>query len=348
MGDFQRKINSRLRCWESQNNSGFLRKDWKIPVLREKNYLVEDYDLDGDAPKQFIRVYFYKKGGVIRRDRPSTWIPYIAKTGSKWYPHESVIEYLINRIGQNLGLQMNSVKLFWINSQIRFLSRFFLLEDEELIHGAEICGDYLQDHKLAKEIADDRKTARELFTFEFIEEAIKSVFPTQSEFLLEGLVQILTFDAIVGNNDRHFYNWAVIRTVKKTAHKPVLAPVYDSSRGLFWNFSEQNIKKHHKNLNNPSFNKLRNYIEGAGPRICIEGDDALNHFELMSYLISYKKAYAKRIESLSSLACQKKVHKLLDAEFRDLFSIERFELIKWVLDSRFKRIRQIVNKNHHA
>src|SRR5690606_25903737 len=162
-----------------------------------------------------------------------TWVSYIAKTGEKWYPHESVVEYMINRIGQVLGLNMNEIGLYRINGQIRFLSKYFLNRKiESLTHGAEICGEYLDDIELAREISNDKTTSRELFTFEFITEAILHKFKSESENILLDLVKLITFDALAGNNDRHFYNWGVIVSKKKTTDKPRLAPIYDSARGL--------------------------------------------------------------------------------------------------------------------
>lgn len=91
---------------------------------------------------------------------------------------------MINRIGQVLGLRMNEIMLARINGQIRFLSKFFRNSTEILIHGAEICGDYLSDRDMAAEIANSKATARELFTFEFITAAIASVFPRHSAHII--------------------------------------------------------------------------------------------------------------------------------------------------------------------
>lgn len=250
-----------------------------------------------------------------------------------------MIEYLINRIGQVLGLEMNKVKLYRINNQIRFLSQYFLEQNETLIHGAEICGDYLEDRALAEEIANDKTTARELFTFEFIEEAIKDVFPVESEELLKSLVYILTFDAIVGNNDRHFYNWAVIRSLSKSGPPPRIAPVYDSSRGLFWNFKEEKVHRYLQNINNPSYKKFSAYLNNACPRISVENDKEINHFKLISYLSSYNRAYRDIVLSMSSSQNEEKVIRLLEKEFKSLFSDKRYVLTVLLIRKRFDIIR---------
>ncbi|HEX5153196.1 MAG TPA: hypothetical protein VFW07_17215 [Parafilimonas sp.] len=61
--------------------------------------------------KQFIKAYFYSEDSIVRKSSSGSWPSFIAKTDAKWYPHESIIEYMINRIGQVLNVNMNEVKL---------------------------------------------------------------------------------------------------------------------------------------------------------------------------------------------------------------------------------------------
>lgn len=334
-----KELSGKLRCETSENYSGKILKEGAITILSESEYYVEDFDLDGDAPKQLIRAYIFSRNSKVRKKNPRTWHKYIAKTAVKWYPHESVIEYMINRIGQEMGLRMNDIGLFRINGQIRFLSRYFLKSDEVLIHGAEICGDHLQDRKLAHEIANDKKTARELFTFEFVKESVEAVFPGFSDILLEDLVRIIVFDAVVGNNDRHFYNWGVIRSTEKSAESPLIAPIYDSSRGLFWNYSDGNIVKISKALRNSSSPQLDAYIKGASPRISIEGDQEIDHFKLISYLSSSNKRYHRIISELSGVDREYSVISMCRKEFGGWFTRERSHLIELVLKKRFQIVR---------
>src|SRR5689334_16515143 len=132
-------MHGKLRVESSENDSGKFLNLFSIPLIKETEYFVKNYKLDGDAPKQFIKVYEYCPDSGIRKNNPESWVPYIAKTAEKWYPHESVIEFMINRIGQALGLNMNEIRLARVNGQVRFLSKFFRNSSEILIHGAEIC-----------------------------------------------------------------------------------------------------------------------------------------------------------------------------------------------------------------
>lgn len=329
----------RLRKEKSINFSGKILNPGRIPTLKEDHYLVRDIALDGDAPKEFIKAYFFEHGSLVRKRHPRTWKAFIAKTAEKWYPHESVIEFLINRIGQELGIKMNGTRLVCANEQIRFLSEYFLQSDEILIHGAEICGAYLEDLEMAKEIANDKRTAREMFTFEFIESAIRTLFPTSASELLESLVEMITFDAVVGNNDRHFYNWGVISNTKKSTIAPRFAPVYDSARGLLWNFSKENVVKMYED-HCKNGRKTLKYIKRACPRISIESDSTINHFKLISFLKKYNEDYNFIIEKVASPENQKKAIAMIRQEFSPFFTLERQILIVQILKQRFEKTRK--------
>lgn len=332
-------LKTKLRIENSKNYSGEIVNQSLILRLKESDYYVENQPLDGDAPKQFIRAYFFKEDSGVTKRNPKTWNAYIAKSAEKWYPHESVVEYMINKIGEKLGLYINEVDLLQINTQIRFLSKYFLNKNETLVHGAEICGQYLDDVDLAAQIANDQFTARELFTFEFICDAINSVFPGHCNEIILSLVKMITFDALTGNNDRHFYNWGIISNKKTTGRMPRFAPLYDSSRGLLWNMSDESIIDFQNALKSNG-KKIIKYIENASPRISIEGNSSINHFDLVGFLKKHKAEYKVLIEELASPAKEKWVIDMLKTEFYPFFIRERRELITAIISERFKRVRE--------
>lgn len=274
----------RLPRHHSENYNGPLRSWRTIPVLRPRNVRISTATVGGDAPKRMCRIYRYERGGLIRRDRVTTWPLYIAKTAEKYHPIEGVTEYLINSIGVALGLPMNEFALYRYDGTIWFCSRYFLRpsRSETLLHGTEICGDYLQDHEMAKAIADDARDARQLFTFEFVREAIRAVFPDEAEALVESLFRVLVFDCLLGNNDRHFYNWGVILN-PYTGEVGGLAPVYDSSRGLFWNVPDATIRRKASGRGGLDA-YVEKYARNTRPRITCEASTAVNHSELLRYL----------------------------------------------------------------
>lgn len=323
------------------NWSGFTHHWQNLPKLRRAYFFKESIDVGGDAPKSFIRVYEY---GECQRNKPQSWVAYIAKVGHKWYPIESVTEYLMNRIGEVIGLNIAKSRLVLAGGQVRFLSRYFLDPDknEVLIHGAQIYARHLEDEEFVEQ-ANERKRndiTRELFTFQFTEEAINAIFPEQADAILKDFVSMIVFDALVGNNDRHFYNWGVVHDVYNES-TPRFSPIYDTARGLFWNMPEEKVRAFfisEKQLET----QLGIYVENAKPRVGWEGHRNLNHFELVERIFNLDRRFCHLCKKYVSEDTKDIILRLLDQEFKNLMSPERLELIKRCIILRINRLQQII------
>lgn len=315
-----------------------------ISHLKNNHYYVVDVPLDGDAPKQYIKAYFYYED-CPWKNKPNTWDGYFAKFGGKSYPHESITEYGINKIGEALGLKMNQTHLVTANKQIRFLSKDFIKRGQKkLIHGVEILHEYFEDKDFIDEINKDRKNRRELLTFDVIESAMEHVHPIQCKELIIQLIRLITFDSIVGNNDRHFYNWGIIGDIKNKYNRRVeFSPIYDTARGLLWNKVEAQVKQMYIQYKNGSKDQIMAFLNKSKPRFSFEGNPKANHFELIEYLALRNPEYKQTIAELVSEEAQKAVDlKLKETIFR-YFSTERSYLITEILRLRFRKLRDLID-----
>jgi len=213
-----------------------------VPVVKRCNYvIVQGVSVTGDAPKVIVRIHDRKEGRHYFKRNKHRWSIYIAKTGHKWYPVESLTEYLLNLLGKDFGLNMAESSVAMIGGQLRFLSKYFLSSQwEELVHGADIFAGFLGDRELVEQI-EEQALSRDLFTLQFVENAVEYLFPFQKDEIMNSLVRLLLYDAWVGNNDRHFYNWGIVRSIRQS-FTPYFSPVYDTARGLFWNDDEDKIE----------------------------------------------------------------------------------------------------------
>lgn len=270
------------------NHSGFTPRFGTIDVAKKHSYtIIKDVSVTGDAPKDIIRLYEYKNG--IKRNCKQ-WPVYIAKLGHKYYPMESITEQLITDIGQSYGFKLASSKICLVGGQIRFLSRYFLNGiTEELYHGANMYAGFLNnDDKFVDEIEIKRMT-QDFFTIKFTKQVLEHFFPNESEKLYNGFMRMLLFDGLVGNNDRHMYNWGVIKGIygKQT---PCFSPIYDSARGLLWNEREDRISELFL-TKKKSDSFTEKYCNKSKPKIGIEGKETVNHFDLITKYSGYTGAY---------------------------------------------------------
>lgn len=340
--DKKQIANSKLRVEKSIQYSGFI-KSQAIYNLKNDNYYVVDVLLDGDAPKQYIKAYFYYPGRSQKINYKS-WDGYYAKFGGKSYPHESIMEYGINKIGEALGLKMNETKIVIANGQIRFLSKDFIKRgSQKLIHGVEILHEYFEDKEFIDRINKDRNKRRELLTFDVIENALLHVHPIQCDELLLDLVKLITFDAIVGNNDRHFYNWGIIGDIKNISNRKVeFSPIYDTARGLLWNTVESQVVKMYNQYVHGSTSQIQAFVTKSKPRFSFDDNPKANHFQLIEYLAQRNVDYKVEIAKLVTENAEKNVLKELKNTIFRYLSDERKFLIVEILKLRFIELRKYV------
>lgn len=312
----------------------------KCKALKKQHYELHDFLPGGDAPKDFIKAYFYKKGEI----RSNKWNYYIAKVGHKHYPIESITEHLLNDLGTIFGLNMAESELACVHysgkNQIRFFSKYFMdRRSQQLIHGADIYAAYLGDEEIIQQI-EDANEERDLITVQEAMLAIAYLFPENNEIFAE-YIKLLLFDALVGNNDRHFYNWGCIKSLSGDDTK--FSPIYDTARGLLWNISDDQVSKWHGNKS-MRVSKLNRYSIKSMPKVGWNGEERINHFDLVGLIFADELGMSQ--ETISNFYNVSKLEEakeyILNGSFKTLFTTQRLELIVELLTLRFDTIKNII------
>ncbi len=336
------KTHRSLQCLQPApliNRSGFdVFSHPSILPIREGYFEKVNWTIVGEAPKDFLRIYEY---GAVHKTRSAHWPAYIAKVGQKWYPNESVTEHLLTRLGQSLGLEIADSRLMWVRGQLRFLSRYFLKPDESLVHGAEIFAGHLADMNFVQEV-EAQKQSRNVFTYQVVEEAIRSRFPKEEKPIMESFVRLLAFDAIVGNNDRHYYNWGVITQVSGK-RPPQLSPIYDTARALFWNSTEARLQQVENEKRWDVF--LRKYIGDSQPKTGWDESPDINHFGLMRKISAQRPEMRPTLLAFPVDTLPEKAGQLLEGEFAGLLSERRMKFVLSCLRGRIQEFKKSIS-NH--
>jgi hypothetical protein len=238
---------------------------------------------------------------------------------------------------------MAKSKLYIVTGQIRFCSEYFLnKKNQRLIHGADILAAHLREGDATMiEAIDENGWSQELLTLQFVKQAIEDIFPHQAKNITIELVELLLFDAIVGNNDRHFFNWGVVKHLSDK-HEPYFSPIYDSARGLFWNITDEYLLSLVTNQNKLN-DFLVKYHKSNRPKIGWEFDNAINHVQMVQHLIVNDHCSFEKARKLFSLENIKKAEYLLNTEFKYLISDIRKEVIIRYLIFRFREFSKIIN-----
>lgn len=337
------KNHTALKRYRIESHSGVEFHPKGIVYLKRRNFWIDStHTVTGDAPKDFVYIYDYEdiKNTGIHRKNKTCWTRYIAKVGHKHYPMESITEHLLTELGKCFGLEMAESKLAYMNGQLRYLSRYFLEYNwMQLEHGADLLSGYLGEEPSFAEMVDRENLSPTFFTLQFIEEALSYHFSLQKDLIMKSLVRLFLFDALIGNNDRHFFNWGIIKAVDQRI-QPYFAPIYDTARGLLWNFSESRLEQKYQ-CNYEQF--LKKYCDQSKPKVGWEGYNGLTHFQLVKEIYS-NQFYITR-EELKEIFDEKLLHemiKIIKDEFALLLSVRRKAMIIDVLTYRFQMIRSII------
>ncbi len=331
----------KLITYKIINKSGIKITAKHLDVVKSHSIVALEGTVGGDAPKDLIRLYKFGEG---RKNNPKTWKKYIAKIGHKWYPNESITEHYLTVVGKCFGINIATSKVIIAEDYVRYLSEHFHNDEQTLNHGANILSRFInEDNNEWIDELDKNKVLKKEINIVDVLNAIKKIFPEEYSDIFNSFLHMLLFDALTGNNDRHYYNWGIISHIKNE-HKPYFSPIYDTARGLLWNKSDEKVISLQKELSNPYNKKVENYILDSVPKISVPKNSKCNHFELIEFL-KENKYFNNEHKSVWTN------HKFLDqaivklnSEFERLFIKERREMIQYVLDLRFKKIAEILNK----
>ncbi|WP_310558493.1 hypothetical protein [Flavobacterium sp.] len=146
------------------------------------------------------------------------------------YPTEFWSEIVSSKIGQFLGFPMLDYNIAYNNKhkqRIGCFSKSMINNSmNQLIEGKRYLTSFDEKYNAEKD--------KKLYTFQFIKEAlIKAHF----ENYINNIIEIIIFDSIVGNSDRHQENWGII--IDYSYIKEVFdSALYKKDKGLLGYFKK--------------------------------------------------------------------------------------------------------------
>lgn len=163
------------------------------------------------------------------------------KKGGKDYKYEFYSEIIASFIGEMMDLDILNYHLAFTEKGLGCLSKNMLKDTEELIEGRQ----YLRSFDSNFMMGDEKP--KEQYNFQLIERALKKLELGES---VEKVIDIIIFDALIGNSDRHQENWGFIggNTSKSRTIKSIQEDIENSSNesglGWIWNFfRDKNLLK---------------------------------------------------------------------------------------------------------
>jgi len=132
--------------------------------------------------------------------KPDDYSEFYFKEPEAKYPWEFWTEIVAYRIGQRLKFKTLEYRPVIYKDKAGCLSPSMVRLGEDLIHGQQYLTQLMPDF--------DKKTGSD-HSFQIVEKLFTGT-PDLTP-LFKDFIQMLVFDAVIGNHDRHQQNWAIIR-----------------------------------------------------------------------------------------------------------------------------------------
>lgn len=286
---------------------------------------------------------------------PQTFDLYYFKEPKEKYPWEFWNEIIAYNIGVELGFNVLKYQPAILDGVGGCLSKS-MTEDftQELIHGQQLL------LRVYPEFETKKGTDH---TFQLVESFFKSMNEEEHKLIIHDFIEMLVFDAIIGNRDRHQQNWAIIREVKikiRTAKYfsiknrtdlPIItrsvrfSPLFDNGNCLAYNIIEENL---HDFLDDK--NKLEKYLFGEKAVSHLKWyGSPMQHIELLGHISkTYPEVVLKSIKRVDSIFNENIINDIVlnidnDTIFvNEIYSLSpnRKKLISKLITTRIKRLLQ--------
>lgn len=157
---------------------------------------------------------------------PTNRYVYYFKQSKSGFPSEIWSEIIASKLGQQMGINTLDYNIALFDDKLGCLSKSMINNNLSMLyHGVDVLNDFLPEFSIID---------KPIVNFQQIEKICSlEIFNN----FLDKFIEMIIFDTIIGNTDRHTENWAFIInvTMKLTEHK--LKPKFD-----FWETVRHLIK----------------------------------------------------------------------------------------------------------
>ena len=249
---------------------------------------------------------------------------------------EHVSEHLAHKIGKELGVSTATVDIGEYNGRIGSMSYFVCRENEILMEGIWLISAKFPQYNIEK--MQDEEDGRYY--------CLDHLFDTAPKFFLKrAYIEMLIFDFLIGNSDRHQSNWAIL--IKTSLEDQSISirrcPLYDNGSSLCcYVNSEEVIPLLGKDKNR--FNALVDSKSRSTIRVDGSKKGLPSHREVVRYLFE-NYAVSKQIAKEFILKLTPEVvDKLLNEYPKEILAEEKKKLISKFLNRKISILQELLEE----
>ncbi|MEH0156459.1 hypothetical protein V6R21_20085 [Limibacter armeniacum] len=271
-----------------------------------QEWTIEDYFQTKGSRAKFVCLdpngtRFYYKESLVREGRD--------------YSSEFWAEIIASKLGQILEFDILDYNIGLHKDHLGCISQEMndSTIDESLIEGVNILA------TIDPKIVDDKKYVNSVYDFQFIKEGIEHIKEWDS--FKDKLLNLIVFDAIISNSDRHSENWGMIQT-----RTELLLPFTSHETQQSWikKLINKTSKEEERHIVKPKKYIIKNTFSPIYDSGCCFGrendEDKINYFLSEEGIDKYEK-YLKKGKSEIRWNKQKRTHfdliKLINQEYTE-------------------------------
>lgn len=265
--------------------------------------------------------------------------PYLFKCSRTAYPDQFWMECIAYLIGNELGFDVPKAlpaRMTDAEGKVvcaALIEWFYDPKTQSFAHAADffqnLIDDFDNDKGTKHNLADLKKICQEFSSL------VGLTQPWQ-----HWLTQLLLFDTLIGNTDRHQENWGIIFNPGWSS-KISLSPLYDNGTSL----GHERFPEKVANWSEP---RLESYIQGGEHHLRLDNlnpDNRLNHLESIRMLLhesAENQAYVRQLMQTDFTALLAKLAYLCEIELEIPLSKQRLDWISRLLLCRHKLICELL------
>jgi len=251
--------------------------------------------------------------------------------------YEYISEHLAHRIGNLLGISTAKVDVGVYDSRIGSISYLVNSPTEELREGASFI--------IGKHPNYDVQNLFDPDTEEYY--SVKHIFEVIDDNKIHYYwIQMMFFDFLIGNRDRHQNNWAYLLPIEDKGKKIIRVrpcPLYDNGSSLCCYINETQLDDYLGRDKN-RINALVDTKSKSAIRIDSSIKKLPNHSDVIRYLLEKYPESKKIADNIISKMSVKNIEKLIDAYPDTLVSEKRKQLLSLFLKKKIELLVKLRNE----
>lgn len=252
---------------------------------------------------------------------------------------EHISEHLAHQLGEVLGVSTANVDIGTYDGRIGSISYLVSNPNEYLIEGIGFISGLYPNY--------DANSMRDLSSGKYY--CLEHIFQSTYRFVPKTVwLEMMVFDFLIGNADRHQSNWAILANIADSAKKGIQVrkcPLYDNGSSLCCYVNNIQLDKMFGKDPGP-FNALVNTKSQSIIRIDGFRKVKPQHQEVIKHLLlEYSETYAICMRFLQKLNCEI-IDELLSVYQPEILSPRKNELIRRFLKKKLAILDALVKEGN--